>query len=292
MRYKCEQIELQRKDDGKKLYFTKFWCPASIQEKNILIIHGLTYTQHIFDIKFKDYSLCEYFAQNGYNVFRLDLSGYGRSEKYEDGWIVTTQHAAEDEIYALEKICEIQDVKKVDVLGWSWGSMTTSKVASQRPELIRGLAWFGPCFGGTFAPIPVTKPFTANTYANVVRIWQHVPGSNIDPDYTTIEPELHGMWVDQCFKYDGGHGRPNGGAKEINENGDGWLIHTKAVKVPVMIIAGTVDAYTNLDRAHQAEKELPDGTRLLILHGAGHAMFLERDYYKKAREAVLHFFER
>lgn len=65
MRYECEQVELKRKDDGKNLYLTKFWCPASWQDKNILMVHGLTYTQHVFDMKYKDYSVCEYFAKNG-----------------------------------------------------------------------------------------------------------------------------------------------------------------------------------------------------------------------------------
>ena len=68
-----------------------------------------------------------------YGVWILaDMENTG---KYEDGWKVTTQHAAEDEIYALEKICELQGVEKLDLLGWSWGTMTTSKVASQRPDL-------------------------------------------------------------------------------------------------------------------------------------------------------------
>lgn len=70
--------------------------------------------------------------------------------------------------------------------------------------------------------------------------------------------ELHGMWVDHTYAQDGGHGRPNGGAKEIMEIGDGWLIDTKAVK-------------------------------LLHLHGAGHAMYLEKDYYQTTREAILKF---
>ena len=226
MRYECEQVELKRKDDGTDLYLTKFWCPASWQDKNILMVHGLTYTQHVFDIKYKDYSVCEYFAKNGYTVWRLDLSGYGKSGKYEDGWKVTTQHAAEDEIYALEKICELQGVEKLDLLGWSWGTMTTSKVASQRPDLLKKVVWLGPCFGGAFE--------------------------------ATLVTELHGMWVDHTYAQDGGHGRPNGGAKEIMEIGDGWLIDTKAVK-------------------------------LLHLHGAGHAMYLEKDYYQTTREAILKF---
>ena len=54
------------------------------------------------------------------------------------------------------------------------------------------------------------------------------------------------MWVDHTYAQDGGHGRPNGGAKEIMEIGDGWLIDTKAVKVPVLIITGDNDFYVTL----------------------------------------------
>ena len=290
MRYECEQVELKRKDDGTDLYLTKFWCPASWQDKNILMVHGLTYTQHVFDIKYKDYSVCEYFAKNGYTVWRLDLSGYGKSGKYEDGWKVTTQHAAEDEIYALEKICELQGVEKLDLLGWSWGTMTTSKVASQRPDLLKKVVWLGPCFGGAFEATPVTEPFSYLNYGYVIRVWQHVPGTNdLVTDFDTVEPELHGMWVDHTYAQDGGHGRPNGGAKEIMEIGDGWMIDTKAVKVPVLIITGDNDFYVNIDRCYQAEKELPEGSKLLHLHGAGHAMYLEKDYYQTTREAILKF---
>ena len=59
------------------------------------------------------------------------------------------------------------------------------------------------------------------------------------------------MWVDHTYAQDGGHGRPNGGAKEIMEIGDGWLIDTKAVKVPVLIITGDNDFYVNIDRCYQ-----------------------------------------
>ena len=101
MKYNCEVIDLARKDNGKKLYFTKFDCPASWGDKNVLLVHGLTYTQHVFDIKYKDYSVCEYFAKNGYTVWRVDLGGYGRSEEYENGFDVTTENAAKDILCAV-----------------------------------------------------------------------------------------------------------------------------------------------------------------------------------------------
>lgn len=290
MHYVCKQIALKRKDNGKELFLTKFSCPASRQHKNILMVHGLTYTQHVFDIKYKDYSTCEYLAKNGYHVWRIDLGGYGKSEKYDNGWDVTTQNAAEDTITAFTEIVKLQKVKNVDLLGWSWGTMITAKAASQRPELIHKVIWLGPCFGGVFEPVEVSDPFSDLSYSYVIRVWQHVPGSNgLLTDFNTVEPELHDMWVDLAYTQDIGHCRPNGGAKEIMEIGDGWLIDNKAVKSPVLIVAGDNDFYVNVDRCYQAKSELPDGSELLFLKGAGHAMYLEKNYYKKTREAILEF---
>lgn len=292
MYYECKQIALSRKDNEKKLFFTRFSCPISQRHKNILLIHGLTFTQHVFDIKYKDYSMCQYFARNGYNVWRIDLGGYGYSDKYENGWDVTTLNAASDIITALEEIISLQAVTNVDLLGWSWGSMTTATVATLRPDLIHKVIWLGPCFGGVFNPVPITEPFTSLSYGYIIRIWQHVPGTNnLIPDFNTVEPELHDLWVDDTYAQDVGHFRPNGGAKEIMEIGDGWLIDTKAVKVPVLLVTGDNDFYVNIDRCYQAEKELPEGSKLLHLHGAGHAMYLEKNYYKKTREAILEFIQ-
>ena len=71
--------------------------------------------------------------------------------------------------------------------------------------------------------------------------------------------------------------------------GDKWSVETKKVPCPVLIVTGDCDFYVNIDRVYQAAKELPEGSQLLHLHGAGHCMYLEKDYYKKTRETILDF---
>ena len=39
--------------------------------KNIILIHGVTYSSHEFDIDYQDYSLVRKLAREGYNVWRL-----------------------------------------------------------------------------------------------------------------------------------------------------------------------------------------------------------------------------
>ena len=90
--------------------------------------------------------MVRFLAKNGYTVWRVDIGGYGLSEEYEDGFDVTTENAAKDIITALEEICRLQGVKKVDLLGWSWGCMTTAKVGEYRPDLVNKLVWIGNSF--------------------------------------------------------------------------------------------------------------------------------------------------
>lgn len=292
MRYNFSEHDLHRKDNGKRLYFTKCDCPASFADKNILLVHGLTYTQHVFDLNYKDYSVVRFLAKNGYTVWRVDIGGYGPSEEYEDGFDVTTENAAKDIITALEEICRLQGVKKVDLLGWSWGCMTTAKVGEYRPDLVNKLVWIGTPFGGTIPATEVKEPFTYLSYPYVIRVFQHMPGSDYDLDYLTVEPEVAGIWCDHVFNIDGRHGRPNGANREIMACGDGWLIDTSKVKVPTCILNGDIDFYIDQNRVKQAFPALPEGSELHTFHGAGHALYCEVDYYKPFRETLLKFLQK
>lgn len=256
------------------------------------MVHGLTYTQHVFDMKYKDYSFCEFLAKNGWTVWSLDLGGYGRSEEYEDGFEVTTENAAKDILTAVEEICTLQSVDKIPVLGWSWGTMTTAKAAIIDNTHISRILWLGPFLGGVFPPAEVKEPFTYLNYSYIVRVFQHLGNDDMEVDFDTVEPEILGMWVDHVLKIDGMHGRPNGGNREILGMGDKWSVDIPAVPVPVCIVTGDNDFYVNIDRVYDAARRLPEGTELHHYHGAGHCMYLEKDYYKRCHNDVLQFIEK
>lgn len=279
------EMYISRKDNGKKIYLTKYESENSVRTKNILMVHGLTSAQFVFDIKCKDYSMCDYFARKGYTVWRLDIGGYGKSEKYENGWDVTTENAAKDQVAVLEKIREIQQVDKVYLLGWSWGTMTTAKTASLKEEYIEKMVWLGPCFGGTFPALSVEEPFVAIDDEYINRMWQQGAVSQ------EVDFMLYNAWNVLAYAQEGGKLRPAGGAKELMEAGEKWLIKPEKIHVPVLIITGGNDIYTNFDRCSQAIKVLPEGSKWYNIENAGHAMHLEKKYYKKTREEILKFIE-
>lgn len=292
MEYQFTEMKIQRSDNAKMLYLTKYECELGQKGKNILLIHGLTYAQFVFDIKYKDYSMCEYLAQKGYIVWRLDLGGYGKSDKYENGWEVNTVNAAKDVVCAMEEICSIQNVDKMDLLGWSWGTMITAKVAEWYPEKIRKIVWMGPCFGGAFDAVTVDTPFVDIDDEYINRVWRKNPAARKNYDMQAVEPMLWNMWNLLAYRQNTEKCRPAGGAREIMEAGERWLIEPENVHVPVLILTGDIDFYVNVERCYEALEKLSAGSELCHFEHAGHAMYLEREFYQKSRERIIKFLEK
>ena len=134
-------------------------------EKNILLVHGVTYSSHEFDVDYQDYSLVRFLAREGYAVWRLDIAGFGQSEEVEDGFLPDSDYAAEDICAAVDKICEVSGQDKIDLLGWSWGTVTTGRFVAKHPEHIRRLVLYAPILSG-LGKTDVAEPFHHNT-------WEH-----------------------------------------------------------------------------------------------------------------------
>ena len=113
--YNYEEFPLERK--GISLHLDRVQLAKNVPTKNILLVHGVTYSSHEFDIDFKDYSLVRKLAREGWAVWRLDIAGFGRSQEVKDGFMPDSDYAAEDINAAVEMICEITKQDKIDLLG-------------------------------------------------------------------------------------------------------------------------------------------------------------------------------
>ena len=125
MKYTQTVCPLER--NGTALHLSQTLLSGTQPEKQILLVHGVTYSSHEFDIDYQDYSLVSLLARNGYGVWQLDIAGFGRSENVENGLMVDSAYAAEDIHAAAEKIIRETGQEKIDVLGWSWGYLGTCR---------------------------------------------------------------------------------------------------------------------------------------------------------------------
>ena len=160
-------------------------------EQNILLIHGVTYSSYEFDIDYKDYSLVRYLARNGYAIWRLDIAGFGRSEDVEDGFMPDSDYAAEDIYAAVEQIIQETGQDKIDLLGWSWGTITAGRFVSDHPEHIRKLVLYAPVFCG-IGDYEITEEFHHNTWEHAADDFQLDEEAHFDEAVT--DPVVVGKW--------------------------------------------------------------------------------------------------
>lgn len=279
-------VPLER--EGIKLFLESLQSgDAGATQKPLLLVHGLTYSSHEFDVDYQDYSLARFLAENGYVVWRLDIAGYGSSQAVEDGFLPNSDYAAEDIAAAAGIILkESGGSAKLDVLGWSWGTVTSGRFAAKYPDLVRRLVLYAPIVAGLGAA-EVTKPFNHNTWAHAAGDFQTRQDQSID--YDIVERAVADTFLSNCWRYDG-DSSPNGGRRDLLVSADVRLIPTAQIKAPTLIIAGSVDPYVSPELCREAFETLPNkGSKLEIVQGAAHALMMEKPWYRTFREKVLDF---
>ena len=255
------------------------------QEKSILMLHGVTYSSHEFDIDYKDYSLVRRLAREGYAVWRLDIAGFGQSGEVADGFLPDSDYAAEDIHAAVEKIVSETGQDSVDVLGWSWGTVTVSRFAAAHAEHIRKIVLYAPILSG-IGEYEVEDPFHHNTWEHAADDFQRNENGEFDTEIT--DPVVIEMFCSSCWHYDREQS-PNGGRRDICIPVTEELIDLTKIPAPTLIICGDKDPYLNYDLLGSALSSLPDGSAVEMIEGGAHAVYLEDPYYLDFQNRLVEF---
>lgn len=281
--YTYKEFPLER--NGIALHLDCLTAVGVASEKHILLVHGVTYSSHVFDIDYEDYSLARALARSGYAVWSLDIAGYGRSGRVEDGFMPDIDYAAEDIRAAVELMVAETGCEKIDLLGWSWGTTTTSCFVKKYPARVRKLVLFAPILTGVGA-LNVTEPFHHNTWAHAAEDFQTNEAGEID--LTLIEPIMLNMFCSSCWRYDG-DASPNGGRRAICREASVVTIDLETITVPTLVICGDRDPYLNYDVLYGVLDHLPTGSALEVIKGGAHVVVYEKPYYHDFRERLLNY---
>jgi pimeloyl-ACP methyl ester carboxylesterase len=123
------------------------------EAKILLFVHGSTYpAETSFDLQLDGVSWMEYIAQRGYDVYLVDVRGYGRSTRppemsqppENNPPIVTTDVAIKDVGSAVDFIRKRRGVAKINLLGWSWGTTMMGAYTAANPERVHRLVLYAP----------------------------------------------------------------------------------------------------------------------------------------------------
>lgn len=254
-------------------------------EMNILLMHGSTYSSHEFDVDYEDYSLVRRLAREGYAVWRLDIAGYGQSGEVEDGLMPDTAYAAEDIRAAVELIARETGRNRIDLLGWSWGTMTAGRYAAEHPEHLRKLVLYAPILSGV-GEAETTEPFSHNDWAGAAEDFQTREDGSFDPEVT--DPVVIEMFCSSCWHYDG-DSSPNGWRKDALVSKDTVLIDLGKITVPTLVICGDKDPYMDWEAVNASPELLPEGSELKVIPGGSHILMYEKNCYKEFQDEVVRF---
>lgn len=118
----------------------------------VLFVHGATYPSTImFDYAVDGVSWMDWMADRGFDVWCIDLPGYGLSDRPaelsvtadQNPPVVTTADAARDVARAVDFILQRTGAAQIDLVGYSWGTAICGGVAAQSPEKVRRLVLSG-----------------------------------------------------------------------------------------------------------------------------------------------------
>ena len=152
-------------DTGIQL-FVRNKHPAGRQtstDKILLFVHGATYpAETAFDLPIEGVSMMDLIAARGYDVYLVDVRGYGRSTRPAEMSqppaankpIVSTKVAAHDLGVAVDYILNKRKVSKINVMGWSWGTSIAGSYTSEHNDKVNRLVLYAPQWIRNEPPAP------------------------------------------------------------------------------------------------------------------------------------------
>jgi len=178
----------------------------------VLFVHGAgTPAEVAFDVPYKDYSWMAYLARGGFDVFSMDLTGYGRttrpppmsdmcnlSKEQQAQFIpkyiaapcnptvstaMTTMASDWDDIGAVvDHLRKLRGVDRVSLVGWSQGGPRAGGYAVRHPDKVDRLVVLAPAYNGDGpldAPNPIPPgpgPMTTQSATNFTSNWDRQVG--------------------------------------------------------------------------------------------------------------------
>lgn len=251
----------------------------------ILLVHGLTYSSHEFDVDYEDYSLVRFLCDHGYAVWRIDIAGYGQSENVADGFMVDSVYASEDVKAAIHKILSVSKADTIDLLGWSWGTVTSAIAENQCADVIDKYVLYAPILTG-LGKADISEAFHENTWEHAASDFQMTAEGSIDEKIT--ESDVVNTYCSNCWRYDRASS-PNGGRRDLCVDASVELIDLTKIKDPTLIICGNHDPYLNMPLIYDALEKLPKNSELAIIDGASHCAMIEKPYYHTFQQKLVGF---
>jgi pimeloyl-ACP methyl ester carboxylesterase len=269
-------------------------------ERTVLFVHGATYPAHTsFDLKLDGLSWMEYIAARGYDVYLLDLRGYGKSTRPKEmdeppaanKPIVRGVTAVKDISAVVDFILKRRNIARLNLIGWSWGTSLMASYTTQNPGKVERLTLYAPSW------IRTTPSLTRGTgalgaYRMVTREQARnrwLTGVAEDKKAALIPAGWFDAWADATFATDPVGAKmnppvlraPNGvqqDGDEFHSAGKGYYDPAK-ITVPTLLVLAEWDHDTP---PYMAQSLFPlmvnaPGKRFMMLPEGTHHIMMEKN---------------
>ncbi len=278
----------------------------------VLFVHGAgTPAEVSFDVPYKDYSWMAYLAKAGFDVFSMDMTGYGRSTRpsqmndpcnfqkdqqaqFVPGQIaapcppsfarpITTMQSDWDDIDAVvDHLRKLRGVDKVALVAWSQGGPRTGGYAARNPAKVSRIVALAPAYlrdGPLDAPNPLAAPngpMTAQSASDFTANWDRQVGCT-----DQYEKAAHdAVWADMLASDPVGATWGTGvrRAPGVPSWGFNKAVVSK-MSIPYLMVAGVHDKQVLPDRVRQLYEDIGSKDKVMIdLACSSHNAMWERNH--------------
>jgi pimeloyl-ACP methyl ester carboxylesterase len=277
-------------------------------EKTVVFIHGVSGpSESDFDLSLGGFSWMDFIADAGYDVYLMDVRGYGRSTRppqmtlppMESAPVATTEEAVRDLAAVVEFIKHRRSIDRVNVLAWSWGTFIAQWYAAKNTNNVNKLVLYAPLW---IRQTPSMAPPSAGQFG----AYRSITVAQERAELLTGVPEdkkaglIPEGWVDvrtSALLDTDPEGRqqnppvfraPNGGLFDVMRYESGATIpfDVKDIRVPVLLIKAEWDTVTPSYMALSLFVKLVNSPskRFIELGEGTHAVHLEKNRMMLLRE--------
>ncbi|HEX4027148.1 MAG TPA: alpha/beta fold hydrolase [Rhizomicrobium sp.] len=260
--------------------------------KVVLFVHGAgTPAEVSFDVPYQDYSWMGYLAAAGYDVFSVDMTGYGRSARPKPmddkcnlapnqqkefgvscpqsypGNLTNIESDWNDISAAVAFIQKLRHVKKLNLVGWSQGGPRAGGWTANHPGQVAKLILLAPAYNRNAKtdapPLPVPGPvFNTQSHDEFIANWDRqapCPGQ-YDP------AAAQSVWSEMLKSDPAGAGwSPAVRRAPIASSGWGWTqAKVQAMTTPILMVSGVNDKQVNPERVRDFYADIGSPRKVFI----------------------------
>jgi len=270
-----------KKGDIKLFLWEKYAGEPGGKKGTVLFVHGSSMgSQPTFDLQVPGRphsSAMDYFAQQGFDTWCVDMEGYGRSDKHRDIKFDIAS-GADDLEAATDYIMKTRGVKQYLTYGISSGALRAAMFAQRHPERVQRLALDAFVWTGAGSP-------TLEERRKKLPQWESTNRRPIDRAFVQsifnrdhpgcAEQKVIEAFADAILKLD--DSVPTGTYLDMCAKLP--VVDPEKIPVPTIIMRGQWDGIAGFDDLTAFFKRLPNPDKqFAVMPGISHASFQQINY--------------